>query len=344
MDPSADPERPARQTAIAVLVLPSFNAMATMALLDPFRAANYLAGAPRYRWDILSLGGGALTASNGLQLGATLPLAEAGQDHDLVFVSSSWTPEAHRDPRVLGWLRACARRRALLGGIDTGAFLLAYAGLLTGRGVTVHYEHVAAFRELFPELAVSEALYTIDGERATCCGGTAASDLALELIRRADGDGLANAAARYIFHDRLRSGAEGQLPAHREPVGYTAPARLRQAILRMESNLETPLPLAAIAASVELSQRQLERLFRAHTGVTPVQYYLEVRLDRARGMVTQTELPLLEIAVACGFNSEEYFSRAYRRRFGLAPSKDRRQGRIPFQFRAFPSHSRPAPG
>ena len=112
----------------------------------------------------------------------------------------------------------------------------------------------------------------------------------------------------------------------------------------MESNLEPPLPLSAIAASVELSQRQLERLFRGHTGVTPVQYYLEVRLDRARGMVTQTELPLLEIAVACGFNSEEYFSRVYRRRFGLAPSKDRRQGRIPFQFRAFPSHSRPAAG
>ena len=106
----------------------------------------------------------------------------------------------------------------------------------------------------------------------------------------------------------------------------------------MEHNLENPLPLSAIAKEVSLSQRQLERLFRAHTGVTPVQYYMEQRLDQARGMVTQTDMPLLNVAVACGFSSQEYFARAYKRRFGLQPSKDRHEGRIPFQFRAFPSH------
>ncbi len=330
------------QTSIAVLLLPSFNAMATMALLDPFRAANYLTGTPHYRWDIVSIQGGLVPASNGIGIAESQALATSAEVYDLVFVCSSWTPEAYQDRRLLAWLRHRARDGAVLGGIDTGAFLLAYAGLLEGRSVTVHYEHIAAFKELFPEIGVSDRLYTIDRQRVTCCGGAAASDLALELIRLDLGLDVANAAARYIFHDRLRGATEGQVPLGQEPVGYSAPRKLRRAIVLMERDLEAPLPLAAIADDIALSQRQLERLFKSHTGVTPVQYYLEVRLDRARGMVTQTELPILEIAVACGFSSQEYFARAYKKRFGLPPSKDRQEGRIPFQFRSFPSHSKRA--
>ena len=204
----------------------------------------------------------------------------------------------------------------------------------------MHYEHIASFRELFPRVEITEDLYVIDGTRVTCCGGTASSDLALEMIRVRDGIDVANSAARYIFHDRLRVGTEGQLPTHCEPVGYSAPKKLRHAIVCMERNLENPLPLSAVAREVGLSQRHLERLFRAHTGDTGVQYYLGSRLDRARGLVTQTEMPLLAVAVACGFSSQEYFARVYRRRFGLQPSVDRREGRVPFQFRSFPAPRR----
>lgn len=325
-------------TRLAVLLHPNFNAMATVALLDPFRAANYLSGEPRYGWQMLSLDGESVVASNGLELAGTAAFDATGDDFDMVFVSASWTPEQYRNPRVLQWLRRRARGGTVLGGVDTGAFLLAFAGLMDGRTATVHYEHIASFRELFPTVGMCDDLYVIDGARVTCCGGTASSDLALEMVRLRDGIDMANAAARYIFHDRLRTGAEGQFPSHHEPVGYAAPGKLRHAIVCMERNLENPLPLAAVAGEVGLSQRQLERLFRTHTGVTAVQYYLGSRLDRARGLVTQTEMPLLAVAVACGFSSQEYFARAYRQRFGLQPSKDRREGRIPFQFRSFPAH------
>lgn len=206
-----------------------------------------------------------------------------------------------------------------MGGIDTGAFILAFAGLLDGRRVAVHYEHIGAFKELFPEVTVSNALYTTEGDRLTCCGGIAASDLALEIIRTSHGIDTANAAARDIFHDRMRAGSEGQLPIHHEPAGYVAPRKLRHAIASIERNLENPLGLSTIAKEVGLSQRQLERTFRAHTGVTPIKYSLERRLDRARGMVTQTDMSLLDVAVACGFSSQEYFARAYKRRFGRFP-------------------------
>ena len=338
-DPSL-PIQSSEAIRIGLLLLPSFNAMATMAFLDPFRAANYLTGDPTYRWDMITLKGGAISASNGLQVADTMSITQVRHAYDLVIVCSSWTPEAYRDRRLLGWLRQCARQGAVMGGIDTGAFLLAFAGLLDGRSVTVHYEHIAAFKELFPDIAISDRLYTIDGNRISCCGGSAASDLALEIIRLGPGLTMANAAARYIFHDRLRTAAEGQLPLYHEPVGYNAPRKLREAIAAMEQDLETPRSLSAIAQDVDLSQRQLERLFKVHTGITPVQYYLEIRLDRARGMVTQTDLSMLEIAVACGFSSQEYFARTYKTRFGLPPSKDRREGRIPFQFRSFPSHQR----
>ncbi len=322
---------------IAVLLLPPFNALATFALLDPLRAVNYLRGEPRYIWRLLAPDGQDVVASNGVILSDIAAFDAVRGPFDVVVISASWSPE-RRVPALRRWLRRHAARGALMSGIDTGAFVLASAGLLDGHRSCVHYEHVASFRELYPDVQVSEQLYVVDAERATCCGGLAASDMALEIVRAREGLDVANAAARYIFHDRLRSGSEGQLPARHEPVGIAAPAKLRQAIACMETYLEAPLPIAEIARRAGLSQRQLSRLFQQHTGITAVRYYLDSRLDRARGLVTQTEMPLLQVALACGFSSQEHFARTYRMRFGLAPSQDRHDGRVPFQFRAYPAH------
>ena len=182
-------------------------------------------------------------------------------------------------------------------------------------------------------------MFVIEGDCMTCCGGLAATDMALEIIRLQHGIELANAAARYIFHERLRAGQEGQLPEHQEPVGYSAPNVLREAIIAMERNLEQPRTIGEICNGLNISERQLSRLFTRHTGVTPIRYYLDVRLDRARGLVTQTQMSILDVAIACGFTGAAQFSRAYRNRFSISPSQDRIEGRVPFQFRSFPSHA-----
>jgi len=218
---------------IAILILPSFNAMATLAFMDPFRAANYLGVSALYRWQVVAMDDRPVTASNGLCVAEAIPLSQAEAGFDFVFVSASWTPERYQNKRIFDWLRRCARGGAALGALDTGAFVLAHAGLLDGRRATVHYEHAAAFRELFPDIEPSDALFVIDGNRLTCCGGMASSDLALEIIRMQHGIDLANASARYIFHDRLRSSSEEQNPQHHEPVGYAAPHKLREAIILM---------------------------------------------------------------------------------------------------------------
>ena len=331
MEPPRQPRH--ASLSIGMLLLPGFNSFAAQGFLDPFRAANYLRGERIYRWDMLSLDGGEVTASNGLQVGQTASIRQHPPDYDRVVINASWTPEAFRDPVLQTWLRTASRAGAHLGGIDTGAFVLAFAGLLEHHQTVVHYEHTESFRELFPSLSADEILYSIGENRFSCAGGVAAVDLALELIQRRDGIELANAAARYISHPRLREGAESQVHRLLEPVGYQFPAELREAILLMERNIEEPLTLPELADLLGLSVRQVQRLFRQNVGVTPVRYYLNLRLDRARGLVTQTEMPIKDIAMLCGFLRPEQFSRAYATRFEITPIRDRIEGRIPFELR-----------
>ncbi len=323
---------------IFVVATPRFNIAATMGFVDPFRVANYLNGRPLYDWSIFALGGDMVRASNGVDLALPDLSAHRGTP-DLAVVSSSWTPEAFFGAPLDAVLRRWARFGAALGGIDTGAFILADAGLLSGRRATVHYEHLDAFIELYPDVEASEDLYVFDDDRLTTCGGGAATDLGLQVVRATHGEALANAAARYLFHDRLRPPGAQQNPDQVEPVGASTPAKLRAAIKIMERHLEEPTTIPAIADEIGLSQRQLERLFTLYVCKSPLQYYRDIRLDRARGLVTQTEMPIWEVALACGFSSPEHFSRAYRTRFGLAPRTDRVEGRVPFEFRAWPMHS-----
>ena len=318
---------------IGLLVLPAFNSMAVNAFIDPFRAANYLRGQSLYRWQFLSLNGGAVMASNGMSLGDTVAYGEVSAEFDLLVINASWTPESFQDKQLQRWLRRAASTGTSLIGVDTGAFVLAYAGLMKGYQAVVHYEHRDSYEELFPDSGALDGLYHIDRERMSCCGGVAAVDLALELIHQQHGISLANAAARYIFQERLRGGGERQLSHLREPVGNQLPEVLRDVLLLIEQNLEELIPIPELATMCGVSQRQLERIFHQHLGLTPKRYYLNIRLNRARGLLTQTVLSIAEIAAACGFNSAEHFTRSYKAHFGIVPSLDQQAGRVPFEFR-----------
>ena len=322
-----------------MLLLPQCNSMAAHAFIDSFRAANYLRGTALYEWDFLSLDGQTVTSSNGLNISNAPAFAGTNLHYDFIVVNASWTPEKFRSKKLQNWLRKSTKAGTTLVGLDTGAFVLAFAGLLDGYRATVHYEHIVSFKELFPKSKIEESLFVVDRDRLTSCGGMTGCDLSLEIIRMQQGLDLANAVAHYIFHERLRTGDEIQQSPSHEPVGYAAPKLLRDSIILMERNLEEPLRLPEIADYLEISLRQLERLYLQHTGETPVRYYINVRLDRARGLVTQTEMPLAEVANACGFGSAEQFTRAYKKRFKIVPSKDRIEGRIPFQFRSYPGYA-----
>ena len=323
----------AQSLSLALLILPNFNMMVTTGFLDPFRAANYLLGWRRYEWQFLALHPDQCSASNGMTLSNVQPLNMAETQFDLVAVSSSWTPDAFADRTILAWLRKQDRKGALIGGLDTGAFILGFAGLLGGYSPVTHFDHHTSFAETFPDSAITQARYSLTERRFSCGGGVSAIDMGIALLSRFETPQMMKDINQYLYHDDQVQTPNYKLDNSQQCYDNTLPKKVKQALDLMRAHREEPLSIAHISAQLRLSQRQLERDFHYYLQAPPKQVYLRLRLEQARMMISQTELSILEIAVANGFTSQEHFSRIYKKMFNNSPSHDRRVNRIPFQFR-----------
>jgi transcriptional regulator GlxA family with amidase domain len=326
MSPAAGELRPAdaapAPTRVALLLIPGFAMMSYASALEPFRAANTLAGRPLYTWRHISPDGRPVEASSGLVLAVDGGPGE-GERPDMLFVCAGGNPALFDDAATFAWLRTLARQDIVIGGVSGGPVILARAGLLDGFRATVHWEHAPAFAEDFPDVTLVPSLYQIDRRRLTCAGGVAALDLMHQVIAEAHGAELARAVSDWFLQAHVRPGGGGQRLPPRERLGISSPP-LEKVVTAMEGQLEEPLRRTALAALAGLSPRQLDRLFAAHLGTSPERFYLSLRLDRARQLLRQTGLSVTEIAVATGFASGSHFSRAYRQKFGTAPTGERR--------------------
>ena len=317
---------PHRETAQSVgfLLVPGFALMSYAAAVEPLRAANLISGRPLYRWWHASPGGKPVMASNGLTI---IPDIGAGSDGDvdMLFVCAGGNPATFNDKVVFAWLRKLARRGVTIGGISGGPYILARAGLLDGRRVTLHWEHQPAFSEAFPDIAVAPSLFEVDGNRITCSGGISALDMMVALIERDHGHQLAAAVGDWFLHTQLREGMGPQRMDLRLRLGI-ADEKLLRVLRRMEVNIEAPQSRAELAGVAGVSVRQLERLFQRHLGRGIHRQYSSMRLERARQLLRETTLPVLDVAVATGFSSSSQFARAYKRTFGEPPSRTRLSG------------------
>lgn len=321
-DPGTRPKK------IAFLLVPDYSMMAFTAALEPLRAANRMAGERLYAWSTLSVDGQPVRASNGTLIIPDRGLAEA-DDVGVPFVCAGINAERYDDPATFGWLRHRARHGSPLGAVCTGSLLLARARLLDGYRCTIHWENLEGFVEEFPELEITASLYEIDRDRFTCSGGTAPLDMMVYSVARDFGQDLAMQVAEQMLHTIQRHPHDPQRMALQQRAGISN-AKLIAAIARMEACLESPVGLGDIADWVQVSERQLERLFRTHLGTTPSRYYLELRLQRARLLIRQTSMPILQIAVACGFTSASHFAKCYRQVFNRSPRIERNtQERVP---------------
>jgi len=307
---------------VSFLVIPNFSMSAFTAMLEPMRLANYSTGRTLYEWEILSRDGEPVAASNGVQIMADRGIADAPH-LDNVVVCSGIDAQLYHDNAVFGWLRRWAREGAHVGAVCTGAHVLAHAGLLNGYRCTIHWENLESFREAFPDLDIQPELFEIDRDRFTCAGGVAASDMMLTEIARRHGGETAAAVSELFMHERIREGHDNQRLPLQARLRISHP-RLIQAIGEMERNVEEALTREEIAARVGLSRRQLERLFRRYLNTSPARYYLRLRLERARLLLTQSTMPVTEIAFACGFTSASHFSKCYRDMFTRTPRDERR--------------------
>ena len=312
---------------ILFLLIPDFSMIAFTSAIEPLRIANRLSGRRLYEWRLLSRDGAPVSASNGIaiQVGGAVADTEPPGSGVLpaVVLCGGLGSEHYQNRDVLAWLRRWDRRGAQLGALCTGAHVLARAGLLDRHRCTIHWENLPGFIEAFPEIPVTSDLYEIDRNRFTCSGGTAALDLMLHRIALAHGDELATKVSEQCIVDRIRGPHDRQRMPLRVRLGVHHPKLIR-AVEIMEGNIEEPLSQESLAGRIDLSRRQLERLFRRDTGCTIVQFGKLVRLQYARVLLTSTRMSIREVSASCGFNSMSYFSLCFLRTFGKKPSKYRR--------------------
>ena len=319
-----DPPSPSRgpRRKLGLLLVDGFALLSYAALIEPFRAANSLAGQALYSWVHVSVGPDSAQASNGAAILSDQSVGEA-LDCDILFVFAGGDPSTFEDGGAFGWMRRLAARGASVAGVSGGPYLLARAGLLDGYRATIHWEHAAAFREAFPALALESGLYVIDRRRMTCAGGTAGLDLALELIERDHGHALASRVGEWFIRTEPRRAERPQRLSLRERYGVRHDGALR-ALAAMEAAVEEPLARQTLSEIAGISVRQLERLFRSQLKSTVAQVYLRIRLEQAERLIRTTGLSVTDVAVACGFASGSHFARVYRDAFGHAPGADRR--------------------
>tara|TARA_Y100001960_G_scaffold331804_1_gene430036 strand:- start:884 stop:1888 length:1005 start_codon:yes stop_codon:yes gene_type:complete len=310
---------------VGFFLIPSFSMIAFASAIEPLRLANRLSEKALYEWVLISRDGGAVTASNGISLNPHFGISDIG-DHSrsvptLILVSGVGA-EIYDQRDTFNWLRRLDRQGASIGALCTGAHILARAGLLEGKTCTLHWENIPSFRETYTDIKVTDDLFQIDGNRFTCSGGTAALDLMLHFIKSSHGKELVKQVSEECILDRVRGSQDYQRMPLGIRLGVNNP-KLIDSIHLMESHLEEPLSQQELAEAVGVSRRHLERLFEHHVGHPPNRYYMQLRLDRARKLLLQTDMSIVDVAVACGFVSASHFAKCFRKLFGATPRQAR---------------------
>ena len=308
---------------IAFFLCPGFASIGFVCALEVLRAANKLSGRELYRWHVMSASGGLVPSNNDLET-MTNEGPRTGQKFQSVIIVSGTYPDRATVPQTRHKLRDLARHGAAIGGISTGAWVMAQAGLLEGYRCAIHWENAASFVEEFPMIDLTRAVFEIDRDRFTSAGGTSSLDMMLQLVARNHGHDLATQIAHFYQHERIRSAGDLQAEA-RNTVIRIKSEKLLRVINVMEANVEQPLNSAELASHAGITPRQLQRLFKEHTGHSPNRFYLNLRLRHARLLLLQTALPVIDIAVAAGFVSHAHFSKCYRKLFEVTPTEERRR-------------------
>jgi AraC family carnitine catabolism transcriptional activator len=296
------------------ILQPEFPVNALILATEALRIANQNSGRELFRWRIVSEDGAAVRGSNGMWIQADCDLPSMPRAmFTLVFEGN--LPTQRNSPKLLNQLRAAARFGGSVGGVDTGAFALAQAGLIGERETVLHWEATPTFHERFPEARTKNQIYLIDGKRIACAGGVATLDMMLELIGRLYDPALANEVADALVHTPRAAQTVQRLGDAAGP----RKALSDRIVAVMESNLDFPLDLDGIAAKLGVSSRTVVRECRRSFGETPMRLYLRIRLQAARNILFYEEFSIKDVAVACGFSYPAVFSRAFRAQFKQTP-------------------------
>lgn len=318
---SGTPEPQKRVGHFAFVLLERFSLLSFSSAVEVLRVANRVSGQTLYDWQLVTETGASVTCSGGTEIGVAGALEAVAPDASILVCGGEDAQRA-ATPRLTGWLAELAGEDRTLGGLCTGGLVLASAGLLDGYSATIHWENQESFQRRYPEVELTRSVFVQDGKRLTTAGGTAALDLMLRIVSQDHGEDLARAVADQLIYSAMRSDQDPQRLSIPTRIGVRHP-KLSEVIRMMEQNVEAPLSPARLAQDVGMSTRQLERLFRRYLDRTPKRYYMEVRLQRARHLLVQTDMSVVNVALACGFSSPSHFSKCYRAHYGATPYRER---------------------
>ena len=314
-------EQPQKTTRFVFVLLEDFTLLSFSCAVEGLRLANRMLGHDYYKWTLLSEGGLPTKCSSGVELSVDGDLTELQRD-DQVVICGGIEIQNSSTKRVLNWIRREARRGLKMIGLCTAGYTMARAGLLDGRKATIHWENQDSFEEDFPEVTLTKSVFVMDGNRYTTAGGTSSIDLMLAIIAQDHDEKLANAVADQLIYTTIRTDQDTQRLSIPTRIGVRHP-KLAKVIQMMESNIEEPISPAILARDVGMSTRQLERLFRRYLNRSPKRYYMEIRLQKARNLLMQTEMSVINVALACGFASPSHFSKCYRSHYHTTPYRER---------------------
>jgi AraC family carnitine catabolism transcriptional activator len=315
---------------IALLLLPEFSNFGLAAVTEPLFVANWLAQATVFEWRTISDDGKPVRASNGSDIPVDGDLTLAAGCTSL-FVFASFDPARTAGSRArTRWLKRIARTGAELVGIENGSLALAEAGLLDQHAAAVHWDNLAGFQELFPRIRIAQSLFSFSNNRVTCAGAAAILDMMIAWIAHHADAQTSTEVARHLLLSPRRDARHGDSAPAQDPL-------IARARAIMQAHVDDPLSCDTIAQQLGLSLRQLERRFKQQLRQTLHSEYMLVRVEKAHQYLQQTTLSVTEVSALTGFTSVEYFSKVYRRVFGVLPSKDRRQSTDAPVFRQKPT-------
>ena len=305
------------------MLIDGYALMSTSAAIEPLRAANLLASSELYEVSFIGLSDGRARSSAGTFFEGT-NLADATNQYDLVFVVAAGDPLAFENAALAAWLRMLSAHGVALGGISGGSVILARAGLMRNRRFTIHWQHYDALKAESPDYLLEHRLFVIDRDRYTCAGGIAALDMMHAIINDHHGVALAQQVADWFIHPQVRRPESPQRLGLAETHGVTSP-KLAAAIELMANHLADPLSVGDLAQLAGLGRRQLHRVFDAHFGVSIMDFYQRLRLEKADELLMQTTLPIEDVGAMAGFANASHFSRVFRGNYGVSPKERRRR-------------------
>ncbi len=303
------------------LLLDRFTMLSFAGALEPLRIANRLLGYQAYDWILAGEGGVSVSCSNGAAFKLDAGLIDVSRE-DTILVCGGMDVQKTATKTILNWLRREARRGVTMGGLCTGSYAMAKAGLLDGRKATIHWENQDGFIEEFDEVHLTKSVFVMDANRWSTAGGVSSLDLMLKVIAADHNEDVANNVADSMIYSTIRTDQDTQRLSIPTRIGVRHP-KLSQVIQMMETHIEDPMSPADLADEVGMSTRQLERLFRRYLNRSPKRYYMELRLQKARNLLMQTDMSVINVALACGFASPSHFSKCYRSHYSTTPYRER---------------------